>query len=165
MPLWQGCLRPMWVTTHAVECSGCMSCSEAHALVGVIHQALMTVLCEIVLRQCAAPIHCCSTNNKLPCSNSFQSIHPILPFSNACNSTGVYPFAGHEVARAFAMLSTDVADCTADLDGMSHIELENLREWEQKFNYKYPVVGRIRGSKEPAAAGAAAAAAAGSQQG
>ena len=28
---------------------------------------------------------------------------------------GIYPFAGHECARAFALISTDVADCNADL--------------------------------------------------
>ena len=29
---------------------------------------------------------------------------------------GIYPFAGHECARAFALISTDVADCNADLE-------------------------------------------------
>lgn len=56
---------------------------------------------------------------------------------------GVYPFAGKEVARAFALLSTDTADCNDNLEGLSYTELENLREWTAKFNFKYPVVGRI----------------------
>ncbi len=29
---------------------------------------------------------------------------------------GMYPFAGHECARAFAMISTDVADCNDNLE-------------------------------------------------
>ena len=65
----------------------------------------------------------------------------------------MYPFAGKEVARAFAMLSTDLADCTDDLSGLSNLELDNLREWEDKFNWKYPVVGALAGSAAAAAAG------------
>ena len=60
-----------------------------------------------------------------------------------CTHAGVYPFAGKEVARAFALLSTEVADCNDDLEGMSYTELENLREWVAKFNFKYPIVGKI----------------------
>ncbi len=29
---------------------------------------------------------------------------------------GMYPFAGHECARAFAMISTDVVDCNDNLE-------------------------------------------------
>jgi hypothetical protein len=58
-------------------------------------------------------------------------------------AAGVYPFAGREVARAFALLSTELSDCNDDLEGLSFTELANLREWTQKFNFKYPVVGRI----------------------
>ena len=29
---------------------------------------------------------------------------------------GIYPFAGHECARAFALISTDVADCNDNLE-------------------------------------------------
>jgi membrane-associated progesterone receptor component len=48
----------------------------------------------------------------------------------------VYPFAGREVARAFALLSTELADCTDSLEGLAAIELDNLKEWEDKFNWK-----------------------------
>jgi membrane-associated progesterone receptor component len=57
----------------------------------------------------------------------------------------VYPFAGKEVARAFALISTEVKDCNDDLSDLGHMEMENLKEWEGKFNWKYPVVGRIIG--------------------
>ena len=29
---------------------------------------------------------------------------------------GIYPFAGHECARAFALISTDTADCNDNLE-------------------------------------------------
>lgn len=29
---------------------------------------------------------------------------------------GMYPFAGHECARAFALISTDIADCNDNLE-------------------------------------------------
>jgi membrane-associated progesterone receptor component len=56
---------------------------------------------------------------------------------------GVYPFAGRECARAFALVSTDTADCTADLSGLGPMEMESLRDWTAKFDFKYPVVGRV----------------------
>jgi membrane-associated progesterone receptor component len=56
---------------------------------------------------------------------------------------GVYPFAGRECARAFALVSTDTADCTADLAGLGPAEMESLRDWQAKFDFKYPVVGRV----------------------
>jgi len=57
---------------------------------------------------------------------------------------GVYPFAGRECARAFALVSTDVADCNADLSGLGPMEMESLRDWRAKFDFKYPVVGSVR---------------------
>lgn len=56
---------------------------------------------------------------------------------------GMYPFAGRECARAFAMMSTRTEDCNEDLEGMSKTEMSFLAEWEAKFNFKYPVVGRL----------------------
>jgi hypothetical protein len=56
---------------------------------------------------------------------------------------GIYPFAGHEVARAFALTSTELSDCTDNLEGLGAMELDNLQEWEAKFNWKYPVVGKL----------------------
>ena len=48
-----------------------------------------------------------------------------------------------ECARAFAMLSTDTAECTDNLEGLEPIERDYLKDWEAKFHYKYPVVGSI----------------------
>jgi membrane-associated progesterone receptor component len=57
---------------------------------------------------------------------------------------GIYPFAGRECARAFALVSTDVADCVADVSGLAPLELDNLREWKAKFDFKYSKVrGRV----------------------
>ena len=71
------------------------------------------------------------------------------------------------MARAFALLSTELSDCRDDLEGLSYLELENLREWTAKFDYKYRVLGYVGGTRgDPAVAAekkraAAAAAAAG----
>ena len=56
---------------------------------------------------------------------------------------GVYPFAGRECARAFALVSTDTADCVADVSGLGPMEMESLRDWRAKFDFKYPVVGSV----------------------
>mmetsp|Transcript_28129 Transcript_28129/g.71726 ORF Transcript_28129/g.71726 Transcript_28129/m.71726 type:complete len:237 (-) Transcript_28129:118-828(-) len=58
---------------------------------------------------------------------------------------GVYPFAGHECARALALISTDLKDCNGDLSDLGYAELENLREWDAKFRFKYPIVGKLIG--------------------
>jgi membrane-associated progesterone receptor component len=55
----------------------------------------------------------------------------------------MYPFAGRECARAFALMSTDTADCHDNLEGLNSVEMESLREWEAKFMYKYPIVGKV----------------------
>ena len=57
---------------------------------------------------------------------------------------GVYPFAGRECARAFAMVSTEVDDFNAHLQDMSPAELDSLRDWESRFYSKYPIIGQIR---------------------
>ncbi len=60
---------------------------------------------------------------------------------------GVYPFAGKECARALALMSTEEADCCGNLEGLGFTELDILRDWEAKFNLKYPVVGTVVSSK------------------
>lgn len=56
---------------------------------------------------------------------------------------GIYPFAGRECARAFALLSTDTNDCVDNLDGLDKMEMDNLRDWQEKFYTKYKLVGKI----------------------
>lgn len=56
---------------------------------------------------------------------------------------GVYPFGGHETARAFAKFSTEPEDLTGNLEGCSPVELDSLRDWEAKLYWKYPIVGRL----------------------
>lgn len=72
-----------------------------------------------------------------------------ITHKHPCCCAGIYPFAGKEVARAFALFSTDLADCNDNLEGLSYTEKESLREWIEKFNSKYPVVGRVVQAKEP----------------
>lgn len=56
---------------------------------------------------------------------------------------GVYPFAGRQCARAFAMNSTELTDCTDNLADLSRMELQNLQDWEAKFYFKYPIIGHL----------------------
>ena len=57
---------------------------------------------------------------------------------------GVYPFAGRECARAFAMVSTEVEDCNDNLEDMSPAEMDSLRDWESRFYSKYPIIGNVQ---------------------
>jgi hypothetical protein len=52
-------------------------------------------------------------------------------------------FAGKEVARALAIMSVKAEDCTDDLQNVTEKQLGTLKEWEAKFNVKYPVVGEV----------------------
>jgi membrane-associated progesterone receptor component len=56
---------------------------------------------------------------------------------------GAYPFAGKECARALALMSTDLKDCTDDLEGLGFSEKDTLKDWIDKFDFKYPVVGTL----------------------
>ena len=56
---------------------------------------------------------------------------------------GVYPFAGRECARALAKMSTDITDCTADVQDCSLAEMDTLRDWEARFQSKYIIVGKV----------------------
>lgn len=56
---------------------------------------------------------------------------------------GVYPFAGRECARALALLSTNISDCSDDLEGLEEMELDNLKNWQGQFYSKYKLVGDV----------------------
>ena len=58
---------------------------------------------------------------------------------------GAYPFAGKEGARALGKYSTDVEDCTSDVEDLNISEMDALRGWEAQFHTKYKVVGRVVG--------------------
>ncbi|CAI5481646.1 unnamed protein product [Closterium sp. Yama58-4] len=59
-------------------------------------------------------------------------------------------FAGKEASRAFAKMSTDPRDAVGDLTGLSYSEMETLRDWESSLQFKYDVVGTVKGSEEDA---------------
>ncbi|KAK9821537.1 hypothetical protein WJX74_009259 [Apatococcus lobatus] len=56
---------------------------------------------------------------------------------------GYHVMAGREVARALACMSLKQEDCTSDLAGLTESQLKTLKQWEDRFNKQYPVVGRI----------------------
>lgn len=78
-------------------------------------------------------LDCCATLNFNVCGSGKEFYGP----------DGMYPFGGRECARAFALISTEIEDCHDNLEGLGAMELDNLREWEAKFHYKYPVVGSV----------------------
>ncbi|XP_068652978.1 probable steroid-binding protein 3 [Aristolochia californica] len=52
-------------------------------------------------------------------------------------------FAGKDASRALAKMSKNEEDVCGSLDGLSEKELGVLADWENKFEAKYPVVGRV----------------------
>lgn len=56
---------------------------------------------------------------------------------------GMYPFAGHECARAMAKFSTELTDCSKNLDGLDASEIDALNDWYAKFVSKYDIVGTV----------------------
>lgn len=60
-------------------------------------------------------------------------------------------FAGRECARALALMSTKVQDCSADVADLAPDKLKTLSDWEDKFQGKYAVVGSLAGSGADAA--------------
>lgn len=52
-------------------------------------------------------------------------------------------FAGKDASRALAKMSKDDQDISPNLDGLSEKEIGVLNDWENKFQAKYPVVGRV----------------------
>ncbi|XP_062023529.1 probable steroid-binding protein 3 [Rosa rugosa] len=52
-------------------------------------------------------------------------------------------FAGKDASRALAKMTKNEEDITADLQGLSDKEIGVLTDWENKFEAKYPIVGRV----------------------
>ncbi|KAJ4963484.1 hypothetical protein NE237_023423 [Protea cynaroides] len=53
-------------------------------------------------------------------------------------------FGGKEASRALATLSFEEKIFTGDISGLNSSELDNLRDWENKFMDKYVKVGTIK---------------------
>lgn len=89
--------------------------------------------------------------SKMTVMKTRLSIFVIIPLTpamypagkNFYGPDGVYPFAGRECARAFAMVSTEVSDCNASLEGLSAAEMDSLYDWESRFYNKYPIIGNL----------------------
>lgn len=52
-------------------------------------------------------------------------------------------FAGREIARALGKLAISAEQCTGEVGDFSEREAQVLADWEQKFEAKYTVVGRV----------------------
>ncbi|KAK3006875.1 hypothetical protein RJ639_015459 [Escallonia herrerae] len=52
-------------------------------------------------------------------------------------------FAGKDASRALAKMNKNEEDVCASLDGLSEKEIGVLQDWENKFQAKYPIVGRV----------------------
>lgn len=52
-------------------------------------------------------------------------------------------FAGKECARAFALDSLELEDCTGDLSGLPDAKLRRLEEWIETFEMKYGAIGKL----------------------
>ena len=61
-------------------------------------------------------------------------------------------FAGHDASRGLATFEVQkVSDEPDDLSDLKPSELEQVREWDEQFNERYPVVGKLlKPGEEPA---------------
>ncbi|GMH32947.1 hypothetical protein BSKO_00781 [Bryopsis sp. KO-2023] len=56
---------------------------------------------------------------------------------------GMYPFAGRECARAFALYSTELDDCNDNLEGLDASDIDAMNDWFAKFVSKYDIIGEV----------------------
>lgn len=78
-------------------------------------------------------------------------IFDVTPGRNFYGPGGPYAnFAGRDASRGLACQSFDAEMLTEDLNGpldrledLGNEEMENLRGWEERFNEKYLVVGKL----------------------
>lgn len=61
--------------------------------------------------------------------------HTLLPVADACRS---------EANRALAKMSLKAEDCVPDVEGLSLMETDILRDWKTKFETKYTKVGTVK---------------------
>jgi membrane-associated progesterone receptor component len=78
-------------------------------------------------------------------------VFDVTPGRNFYGPGGPYAnFAGRDASRGLACQSFDAEMLTEDLKGpldrledLGNEEMENLRGWEERFNEKYLVVGKL----------------------
>lgn len=78
-------------------------------------------------------------------------VFDVTPGRNFYGPGGPYQnFAGRDASRGLACQSFDAEILTEDLEGpldrledLGNEEMENLRGWEERFNEKYLVVGKL----------------------
>ena len=62
-------------------------------------------------------------------------------FYGPCGSYAM--FAGRDASRALANMFKNEEDICASLDRLAEKDIGVLEDWENKFEAKYPVVGRV----------------------
>ena len=71
-------------------------------------------------------------------------VHDVTSGASFYGPGGPYhAFAGKECARALALMSVDVRECTGDLTGLDETQVRTLDQWKKKLSEKYPVVGHL----------------------
>ena len=78
-------------------------------------------------------------------------VFDVTPGRNFYGPGGPYQnFAGRDASRGLACQSFDMEMLTEDLEGpldrledLGREEMENLKGWEERFNEKYLVVGKL----------------------
>jgi membrane-associated progesterone receptor component len=71
-------------------------------------------------------------------------VHDVTSCSSFYGPGGPYQvFGGRECSRALALMAVDEKECNADLTGLNAAQLKTLSGWKERFNEKYPVVGRL----------------------
>lgn len=57
--------------------------------------------------------------------------------------SGYHIFAGKECSRALGTMSLKEEDVNGDLEGLDEKQMGVLNNWQEKFDSKYPFVGRL----------------------
>eukprot|EP01126_Amoeba_proteus_P064259 TRINITY_DN896_c0_g1_i6.p1 TRINITY_DN896_c0_g1~~TRINITY_DN896_c0_g1_i6.p1 ORF type:complete len:112 (+),score=16.85 TRINITY_DN896_c0_g1_i6:100-435(+) len=78
------------------------------------------------------PIYLCVLGKVYNMSSKPQFYGPEAPYGT---------FAGHDASRCLAKMTTSCEELDKSIEDLNPNELETLRQWRDKFNTTYPVVG------------------------
>ena len=78
----------------------------------------------------------------------FAGNHVAMGVAICCmmySGSGYHIFAGKECSAALGKMSLKEEDVHGNLEGLDEKQMETLSGWQQKFDEKYPFVGRLEG--------------------